>query len=144
MFAIRLAHDGDQDRLQRFLALANVTNHPTCQKNAQFLFVEELDKKKIVATVGLEVYQSAGMLRSFVIDSSVQDARISCMLIDLILAYAKKLSLKKIYLITEKGPQFFEKWGFQETSFDLLPNEAMKSEHVQQWKDRGIPMVYEI
>ena len=144
MFAIRLAHDGDQDRLQRFLALANVTISSNLSEESQFLFVEELDKKKIVATVGLEVYQSAGMLRSFVIDSSVQDARISCMLIDLILAYAKKLSLKKIYLITEKGPQFFEKWGFQETSFDLLPNEAMKSEHVQQWKDRGIPMVYEI
>lgn len=143
MYAVRYAQHRDLDRLQQFFALANITGGQLNGKNSHFLFVEEMNRKKIVGTVGLEVYQTVGMLRLFVIDPSTKNARIGFMLIELMLAYAKNLSLKKIYLITEKGQIFFEKRGFQKTSFGMLPIEVEESTYVKHARTRGIPMVYE-
>jgi len=143
MYAIRLAHQNDWNRLQAFLKMAKVSYHQV-HSNTHFLLIEEVDRKKIVGTVGLEVYQSAGLLRAFVIDPSSKNAYLSLMLIDLILVYAKELSLKKVYLIAEKGCLFFERCGFQKTSFDGLPSEAIKLEHMKRSKGQGTPMVYEM
>jgi|GEM_PF-5376305 len=143
MYAVRYAQHCDLERLQQFFAFAKIEDELVQQENIHFLFVEEIGQNKIVGTVGLEVYQTGGMLRSFVIDPSANSTRIGLMLIELMLAYAKQLSLKRIYLFTDKGQLFFEKRGFQKTSYHLLPTEIKKSTHVKQAKTRGIPMVFE-
>ena len=117
MYTVQLASDHDMERLQRFLARAKGSCPEIDQHVSHFLIVEEVANKKIVGTVGLEVYQSVGLLRSFLIERSPRSARVSLALMEMILAYAKCLSVRKEYLFTEKRNSFFEKWGFQADSF---------------------------
>lgn len=143
MYTIQLATHHDMDRLQHFLALAKGSCPKIDQHVSLFLFAEEIDKKKIVGTVGLEVHQSVGLLRSFLIERSSWSARISLALMDMILSYAKCLLVQKVYLFTEKSNSFFEEWGFQKVPIEVFPNEIMESEYAKQMKDQSILMVYD-
>lgn len=140
MYAVKHASRHDMERLKRFLSIADGTYQHIDPSISHFFFVEEIEKQKIVGTVGLEVHQVIGILRSFVIDGSVCDARISFALFGAILAYAKHLSVRKLVLFTNSEP-FFEKIGFQKVPLESLPKVVLESEYANQVKKHGIPMV---
>lgn len=140
MYAVKHASGNDMERLQRFLSIADGAYQHIDPSISHFFFVEEIEKQKIVGTVGLELHQLIGILRSFVIDGSVSDARIGFALIGAVLAYAKHLSVRKLVLFTNSEP-FFEKIGFQKVPFDLLPKVVLETEYANQVKNYGIPMV---
>lgn len=141
MYTVQLASDHDMERLQRFLARAKGSCPEIDQHVSHFLIVEEVANKKIVGTVGLEVYQSVGLLRSFLIERSPRSARVSLALMEMILSYAKCLSVRKVYVFTEKRNSFFEEWGFQQVPSEQFPHELQKSKYVRQVKDQRILMV---
>ncbi len=90
---------------------------------SHFFAVKEADK--LIGIIGLELYSDYGLLRSMVTSPFHRNIGIATLLLAKLLAYAKKLGLKEIFLLTETAAAFFLKRGFQNISREEAP-EALK------------------
>lgn len=75
---------------------------------------------------GLELYGNVGLLRSFMTVSAHRGEGHGAKMIALLIAQAKALGAKTLYLFTENAAGFFAKQGFKKTDRDDAPN-AIKS-----------------
>ncbi|MGE5405673.1 MAG: GNAT family N-acetyltransferase [Candidatus Saccharibacteria bacterium] len=71
------------------------------------------DKGRIIGSVGLEVYENSGMLRSFAVHPEYRNHGIGRALAQALLEYAKSIGLKKVFLLTKTAPLYFARLGFE-------------------------------
>lgn len=140
MYAIRKAELADLERLRQFFHSAKVPYNNVDLFRTRFFFVEKMDERRIVSTIGVEIYRSVGLLRSFVIDPSTFQSKVFVSLMEILFSYLKYKSIQKIYLFTEIGDQIFQEWGFKRISSEKLPYEVIQSEYAKNIQDRGVPM----
>lgn len=106
-----------------------VTNHLTVLGiEDQFLnFFVLYVNGQIIGIVGLEIYNTSGLLRSLAILPEYQKKGLGITLVQQIIEYAQEKKLKTVYLLTETAKSFFEKQGFSVVDRKEAPPEIQNS-----------------
>lgn len=77
---------------------------------------------KIEGSIGLEQWESVGLLRSFVISEGYRSKGLGVELFDRLMSFAKELKLNSILLLAKGASKFFEKNGFLFINRNEVPN----------------------
>ena len=75
-------------------------------------FVLAREGAAMVGCAGLEVHAGDGLLRSVAVEPSARRSGLGKALVGSIVAAARELSLRELYLLTTTAPRFFERLGF--------------------------------
>lgn len=147
MFAIRQAMEKDVFQIKRLLRDANVNEKGVEESIQHFFIVEERDENdgnvsQMVGAVGMEMHGKYGLLRSFVLQRATWNPRVGLQLIEILLSYAVKCKLSKVYMLAGDCNTFFEQLGFTTVEKEELPEEIQNSMHMKRSIENGTPMVY--
>lgn len=77
---------------------------------ASFFVVRE--KHRLLGVAGLEIYGEVGLLRSLAVDPAHQGQGLGQALYDYVIAQARRLGVRELYLLTETAEAFFARRGF--------------------------------
>ncbi len=91
------------------------------------LLVGYYEADELVGTGGLEVYGPYALLRSLSVKMGIRGKAVGSTIVEYLLAEAKKLNLKAVYLLTGTAHGFFLRKGFTEVPHDSVPEEVRKS-----------------
>ena len=93
--------------------------------NVRDFFVAE-ENAKVVGCCALHpCWEELGEIKSLAVEESMQGKGIARKLVELCLADAPQLGLKKIFVLTY-NPDFFKKFGFKEISKEKLPHKVWR------------------
>jgi amino-acid N-acetyltransferase len=85
------------------------------------------EKDKIVGVIGMERYESSGLLRSMVVHSDYRNRNIAHALITALERKAIATGVSEIYLLTETADKYFGKKGYQVITRSEVPPEVQTS-----------------
>ncbi|MHA1123817.1 MAG: arsenic resistance N-acetyltransferase ArsN2 [Candidatus Heimdallarchaeota archaeon] len=86
------------------------------------LLIRQTDsEEELVGCVGLEIYEEYALLRSAAIHPDHQGKNYGKQLVLAIIAYAKLIEAKQLFLLTETAELFFEKMGFSKIERSQVP-----------------------
>jgi amino-acid N-acetyltransferase len=71
------------------------------------------DADSVLGCAALEVYGTAGLLRSVAVDPAYRSQALGRQLTMRILAYGKQFGLRELYLLTETAAEYFPRFGFR-------------------------------
>ncbi|MHA1171196.1 MAG: arsenic resistance N-acetyltransferase ArsN2, partial [Candidatus Heimdallarchaeota archaeon] len=105
------------------LKLVNLPIEGVEETIANFLLlIRQTDsEEELVGCVGLEVYGEYALLRSAAVHPDHQGKNYGKQLVLAIVAYAKLIGAKQLYLLTETAELFFEKMGFSKIERSQVP-----------------------
>ena len=109
--SIRPAQQADYNRVTELLQSASLPTEGVAQHFVNFLVAE--DRSRTVGAIGLEVYEDVGLLRSAIVDASLQNQGIGSVLYDALIGHAKRLGIRRLILLTNTAEKYFEKKGFK-------------------------------
>jgi amino-acid N-acetyltransferase len=72
--------------------------------------------RKVVGSAALELYGTAALLRSLVVESGLRGQGLGQRLMRAALAQARRLGVSQVYLLTETASGFFPRFGFRPIS----------------------------
>jgi amino-acid N-acetyltransferase len=78
---------------------------------AGFLVAES--QGQILGTVGLEIYDSVGLLRSLAVEPAEQGSGLGARLVESVLDEAREKNLEAVYLLTTTADRYFPRFGFE-------------------------------
>ncbi|SHE97375.1 amino-acid N-acetyltransferase [Seinonella peptonophila] len=142
MIIVRRAVATDMKTIEQLLTEASLPAVETGNGRQHFFVVEEPEQRLVVGTIGMEIYEKCGLLRSFVMDRQLWNAEIGIQCIEILIQYARQLELASIYLVTQAAEGFFQQLGFAPISVDKLPIEIQESTPVQKMEQSSSVMVY--
>lgn len=104
-------------------------NLPTVDTNdcTEYFFKIENNESAIIASIGLEIYGTCGLLRSLAVDPAFRDKGLARMLVDKVEKLSADLKLKAVYLLTTTAEIYFEKKGFVRIRREEVPEEIRQS-----------------
>ena len=94
-----------------------VADLPSDMKN----FFIATDNRFIVGSIGLELYDRYGLLRSLAVKPGYRNMKIAGELINKLEEWARQSGLEAIYLLTETASTYFERKGFTTIKRDEVP-----------------------
>jgi amino-acid N-acetyltransferase len=94
------------------------------------LVVARLDER-IVGAAGLELYADGALLRSVVVDASVQGQGLGQRLTEAALALARARDEPAVFLLTTTAERFFPRFGFERISREHVPESVRQSVEFQ-------------
>jgi amino-acid N-acetyltransferase len=85
----------------------------------------------LIGTVGLEVYEQVGLLRSLAVESGIRGKGLGVRLVDSVLGMARERNLDAVYLLTTTADKYFPRFGFEtipreEVDSRLSPSEELR------------------
>lgn len=83
------------------------------------VFVARRDGR-VVGSAALEVYGTGGLLRSVAVEQELRGSGLGHSLTETVLAAARGLRLKTVYLLTTTAGGFFPRFGFQRIERDAV------------------------
>jgi amino-acid N-acetyltransferase len=86
---------------------------------------------QIVGAAGLELYADGALLRSVVVDASVQGQGLGQRLTDAVLALARAYDVTTVFLLTTTADRFFPRFGFERIRRDDVPESVKQSVEFQ-------------
>lgn len=81
----------------------------------------------IVGTIGLEIYNSYGLLRSMVVSKDYRNRDIASQLVKQLEQYAISKGNISMYLLTETASKYFEKKNYKSVGREEVPKEIQGS-----------------
>lgn len=96
----------------------------------EFLIAESDDI--IVGLVGLQVYDTVGLLRSLVVANDTRRAGLGGRLVGAIEAAAQTAGIDELWLLTIDAQQYFERHGFNVVARDMAPDSIRKTEEFRE------------
>ncbi|MHA2168858.1 MAG: GNAT family N-acetyltransferase [Candidatus Kariarchaeaceae archaeon] len=108
----------EPNRIRDFYALLETVDLPTdgISDHLDHFFVA-MDGDNIVGGIGIEIYDTIGLLRSAGVAKEFQGSGIGTQLVRKIHEYAKENHLEKIFLFTETAEKFFaHQFGYKHIS----------------------------
>jgi amino-acid N-acetyltransferase len=90
------------------------------------LVVARLDGR-IVGAAGLEFYADGALLRSVVVDASVQGQGLGQRLTEAALALASARDQQAVFLLTTTADRFFPRFGFERIAREEVPQSVRQS-----------------
>jgi amino-acid N-acetyltransferase len=94
------------------------------------LVVARLDGR-IVGAAGLELYADGALLRSVVVDASVQGQGLGQQLTEAALALARARDEQAVFLLTTTADRFFPRFGFERITREEVPESVRRSVEFQ-------------
>jgi amino-acid N-acetyltransferase len=94
------------------------------------LVVARLDGE-IVGAAGLELYADGALLRSVVVDGSVQGQGLGLRLTEAALTLARTRRAPTVFLLTTTADGFFPRFGFERIDRDDVPDSVQQSVEFQ-------------
>ncbi|WP_042354381.1 GNAT family N-acetyltransferase [Bacillus rubiinfantis] len=131
-YTIRRAVSTDLERLKEFLIRAELAAEGLSPETIGSFLVLEDDDSNIKGTLGVEIYQHSGLLRSLVVAPGQAQQKIFALL-EQGVRFAKETGLESLLLATNKKVTvpFFELMGFREINQEELPQEMENSQHIR-------------
>jgi len=99
----------------------------TLEKLKHFLVAKAKDGS-VMGTIGVELYQDVGLLRSLVVHPSYRKKGLGKRLTREVESFAQEKSIKTLYLLTTTAAEFFPKLGYQVIQRDRAPMSIAKTE----------------
>jgi amino-acid N-acetyltransferase len=93
---------------------------------ARFLVAEE--DGLVVGAVGLETFDSVGLLRSAVVARDHRGTGVGRQLVEQVLERAEREGVNEVYLLTTTAEDYFPRFGFDLTDRDGVPDALKMSE----------------
>lgn len=90
-------------------------------------FHKVIQNKKLIAVVGLEIYEDIGLIRSLAVNIEYQKKGIGSILIHKIENYSTQNKLNTLYLFTDTADKLFVKLGYQYISINEIDSKLKKS-----------------
>lgn len=124
----------DQPALNLLKEFLHANKLPASDINlAGNLFFGYHDKEgKLIGTGGLELYGDIALLRSVAVDEKLRSLSIGKRIVDEMIAKAKSIKIKEIYLLTETAQSFFLKKGFDVIPREITPDVIKNSSEFSQ------------
>lgn len=122
---ITLAQAVDRPAIEQLLTEAKLPVADLPANLSHFLVLTDAAKQPIGA-IGLEVYPPYGLLRSAVIQPGHHGRGYGKILVQELMAHARKEGLEQLFLLTETAAGFFAQLGFEEVTRDSVP-EAIRA-----------------
>lgn len=97
----------------------------------QHFFIVKSDNKAI-GTIGLEVFDGHGLLRSLAVRSDKRGTGLGKLLVQKIESYASNLGIDQIYLLTTTADDFFQYLDYTEIPRSKVPELVLKSKEFAQ------------
>ena len=119
---------GDEKEIVKLLSRANLpVQDLTLEKLEHFLVAKTRDGS-VIGTIGVELYQDVGLLRSLVVHPSYQGKGLGKRLTREVELFAQQKSVKTLLLLTTTAAEFFPKLGYQVIQRDRAPMSIAKTE----------------
>ncbi len=118
---IRRALSKDEIHIRKLLSDAQLPFEDIGEHLDNFLIAEFGDIT--VGTVGVQIYDEIGLLRSLAVAVSYQNKGIGRMLYDRMVAYARLKGVGRFYLLTTTAEGIFRRLGFDVIDREKLPDE---------------------
>jgi amino-acid N-acetyltransferase len=116
-----------QDNFSKALALINKCNLPTEDITGTTKLFAAIDNNKVLGTIGVEVYGSTALLRSFAVMEEARSKGIGNELLLFLEEYIKQNGIKKLALLTTTAAEYFARKGFQILDRENTPVEITGS-----------------
>lgn len=116
---IRAATPSDRHEIQARLKEANLPYQDIIPHLNHFLLAESFGR--VIGCIGLEIYSDSALLRSLAVLVDDRHQGIGRELCEEVFEYARRLKVKRIYLLTETAADFFRKLGFEQIERTLAP-----------------------
>jgi amino-acid N-acetyltransferase len=113
------ATQSDLENVLNLLAASRLPKAGVAENIQNFILALEGDK--LVGCAGLEIHDSAGLLRSVVVANAYQKQGLGSKLTESILDLAAYKGLSSLSLLTETAKDYFPRFGFAEVSRADLP-----------------------
>ncbi|MFW9779921.1 MAG: arsenic resistance N-acetyltransferase ArsN2 [Candidatus Heimdallarchaeota archaeon] len=108
-------------------------------------FVVLRNQDQIVGCAGLEVYGSIALLRSVAVHPDWQGRSLGKQLVDHMMNRAHNEGVERVYLLTETGKVYFQKFGFRSLRRDEVDDRIKKTEEFTKLcPESSIPMVRDL
>ncbi len=108
---LRDAEPADFEAIRALLATVNLPREGVQDRLDNFVVL--LDGKKIIGTVGLELYGTRALLRSLAVAKEYQGKGYGQQLYQAIVEKARQNQISELYLLTETAEKFFAARGFE-------------------------------
>jgi amino-acid N-acetyltransferase len=122
---LRMARAEDNPALRAFLADAGLPSDDVSSSRQSVIVAVEGDA--LQGSVGLEVFDSAALLRSLAVRTGRRRAGLGGRLFELALDLAKEKRIEKLFLLTTSAVAFFARRGFETIDRDVAPEAVRQS-----------------
>lgn len=129
---IRRATKEDFGQVSDFLSRAGLGLGGLTEETIEYFLLLEDDKGTLKGSLGMEILEDYGLLRSLVVSPGQAEKDIM-MLFNQMLQLAKEKGVNGLYLATNKSITlpFFELLGFKRCGQEELPVSVSQSEHIR-------------
>lgn len=116
-----------QNNFSDAVALLKQNNLPTEDITEITKLFSIVDNDKVIATIGLELYEKIGLLRSFAVDEEYRSKGVGSQLVNFIEDFAQQNGIKEIVLLTTTAAEYFTKRNYQAIHRENIPGEIKNS-----------------
>jgi amino-acid N-acetyltransferase len=132
-FTVSRARPHELGAAMSLIEQSELSTHGVVESFGHYLVVR--DDERLIGLCGLEVHDSAALLRSVAVDAHYRGAGVGQALVAGALDLARKMDLRALYLMTTTASAFFERCGFQ-----VWPREAAPEGIRASWEfTDGLP-----
>ena len=85
------------------------------------------DGEKLVGSIGVDVYENVGLLRSLCVDATYRNRAVARQLCDRAFDEAKRQAISTLYLLTTTADQYFQRLGFAPVDRSTVPDAITKT-----------------
>ena len=122
---IRNANSSDLPAVEALLATNKLPLDGVRENFNDFVVAEE--RGSIVGAIGLERFDSAGLVRSAVVCADQRGIGVGRRLVERILARAEEAGIEELYLLTTTAEEYFPRFGFNRTTRTAVPDTVQAS-----------------
>ncbi|MFW9962819.1 MAG: GNAT family N-acetyltransferase [Candidatus Sifarchaeia archaeon] len=122
-FSIVRAQQSDYQNIISLLEHVKVPTNGINFSFTRFLVIRFHDEDIIGGCIGLELYGTNALLRSFAIHPKYQGSGLGRILVQKLLEVAAQNDVNDVFLLTTKADSMFRKFGFSETQCSTIPKE---------------------
>jgi len=127
---IEKARITDLNEIHKLLNKVNLPTEGVREHLDNFLVLkisQQNNVTKVKGCIGLELYRENALLRSAAVHPENQNQGIGKKLTEAIIDYAKKIGIKKLYLLTDTAENYFKKRGFIIVQENKIPASVKQS-----------------
>jgi amino-acid N-acetyltransferase len=126
---IRKARKSDLPAVEELLSASKLPLDGVREHFADFIVAE--DDNRIQGVVGIEKYESVGLLRSAAVSPERRGIGIGGRLVEQVLERAEEAGIDELYLLTTTAENYFPRFGFAPTTREAVPNSLQSSAEFQ-------------
>ncbi|MHA1125914.1 MAG: arsenic resistance N-acetyltransferase ArsN2 [Candidatus Heimdallarchaeota archaeon] len=123
---IEKASANDLNDIHQLLQMVNLPIGGVKENVDNFLVLKD-NSTKLIGCIGLELYAEYALLRSAAVHPENQNQGIGKKLTETTITYAKKIGIKKLFLITNTAEEYFKKIGFTVVQENEIPSSVKQS-----------------